>query len=177
MPNTSSNIKTATAKAAEKSSSAASTRVQRAPTALTPEQESAVISRYLVVADQERLQCINASPHNGSTISYISNLPKWVAPIHSFRPPTTLTTTRRTRLKTISPAGSRFHLSSPARETLYLPLTKGLQRRNAIARTEASIPSRTSTTIKSLHPTHSGPRIKRRKNPIPLKGVPSLEPP
>jgi hypothetical protein len=43
MPNTSSNIETTTVKVAKKSSKPAPTRVQRAPTALTPEQESAVI--------------------------------------------------------------------------------------------------------------------------------------
>ena len=49
MPNTFSNIETTTVKAAKKNSTPASTRVQRAPTALTPE-----FSRYLVLADQER---------------------------------------------------------------------------------------------------------------------------
>jgi hypothetical protein len=69
MPNTSSNINTSTVKPAKKSNEPAPARIPRAPTALTPEQESAVISRYLVLADQERLLGSNASFNNGSPTS------------------------------------------------------------------------------------------------------------
>ncbi len=68
--NTFSYIETTIVKPAKKSSAAAPTRHQHAPMALTPVQESAVISCYLFVADQERLQCINVFPNNGSTTSY-----------------------------------------------------------------------------------------------------------
>jgi hypothetical protein len=67
-PNTSTTIKnTFTVKITKKSSEPAPARIPHAPTALTPEQEFAVISHYLVLADQERLQRSNASLNNGST--------------------------------------------------------------------------------------------------------------
>jgi hypothetical protein len=69
MPNTSTKINTFTVKVAKKSSEPAPARIPRAPTALTPEQESAVISRYLVLADQERLLRSNASINTGSPTS------------------------------------------------------------------------------------------------------------
>jgi hypothetical protein len=69
MPNTSSNIKTTTVKATKKSPEPALARIPRAPTALTPEQESAVISSFLVLADQERLQRSSASANYESTPS------------------------------------------------------------------------------------------------------------
>jgi hypothetical protein len=53
-----------TGKVAKKSTEPAPAHIPRAPTALTPEQESAVISRYLVLADQERLLRSNASLNN-----------------------------------------------------------------------------------------------------------------
>jgi hypothetical protein len=55
------NIKTTTVKAVKKSFEPTPTRVPRAPTALTPKQESAVISPNLVLADQERIQRSHAS--------------------------------------------------------------------------------------------------------------------
>ncbi len=66
MPNTSFNIKNTTVKPAKKSTEPAPARIPRAPTALTPEQESAVILRNIVLADQERLQRSNAWVNNGS---------------------------------------------------------------------------------------------------------------
>jgi hypothetical protein len=63
-PNTSTTINTSTVKVTKKSTEPAPARIPRAPTALTPEQESAVISRYLALADQERLQRSNASVNN-----------------------------------------------------------------------------------------------------------------
>ncbi len=68
-PNTSTNINSSTVKIAKKSTEPAPARIPRAPTALTPEQESAVISRYLVLADQECLLRSNASLNNGSPTS------------------------------------------------------------------------------------------------------------
>jgi hypothetical protein len=68
-PNTSTNINTSTVKIAKKSTEPAPARIPRTPTALTPEQESAVISRYLVLADQERLLRSNASLNNGRPTS------------------------------------------------------------------------------------------------------------
>ena len=69
MPNTSPSINTSTVKIAKMSSEPALTRIPRAPTALTPERESAVISRFLVLTDQERLLRSNASLNNGSPTS------------------------------------------------------------------------------------------------------------
>jgi hypothetical protein len=69
MPNTLSNIETPTVKPAKKSTEPVPARIPRAPTALTPEQESAVISRYLVLADQESLLRSYASYNNGSPTS------------------------------------------------------------------------------------------------------------
>jgi hypothetical protein len=66
-PNTSTTINTSTVKVTKKSTEPAPARIPRAPTALTPEHESAVISHYLVLADQERLQRSNASVNNGSS--------------------------------------------------------------------------------------------------------------
>jgi hypothetical protein len=43
------------------SSEPAPTRIQRTPTALTPEQESAIISRSIIIANKERLHRSNAS--------------------------------------------------------------------------------------------------------------------
>jgi hypothetical protein len=54
-PNTPTSINTSSVKIAKKSTEPTPVRIPRAPTALTPEQESATISRYLVLADQERL--------------------------------------------------------------------------------------------------------------------------
>jgi hypothetical protein len=68
-PNTSTNINTSTVKIAKKSTEPAPARIPRAPTALTPEQESAVISRYLVLADQESLLRSNTSLNNGRPTS------------------------------------------------------------------------------------------------------------
>jgi hypothetical protein len=68
-PNTSTTINTSTVKVAKESTEPAPDRIPRAPTALTPEQESAVISRYVVLADQERLLRSNASLNNGSPTS------------------------------------------------------------------------------------------------------------
>jgi hypothetical protein len=68
-PNTSTNINSSTVKITKKSTELAPARIPRAPTALTPEQESAVILRYLVLADQERLQRSNDSVNNGSPTS------------------------------------------------------------------------------------------------------------
>jgi hypothetical protein len=69
MPTTSSYTGTIKVKAAKKSTKPVSARIPRAPTALTPEQESAVISRYIVLADQERHLCSNASLNDGSPTS------------------------------------------------------------------------------------------------------------
>jgi hypothetical protein len=68
-PNTSGIINTSTVKITKKSTEPVPARIPHAPTALTPEQESAVISRNLVLADQERLHCSNASLNNGSPTS------------------------------------------------------------------------------------------------------------
>jgi hypothetical protein len=68
-PNTPTNINTSTVKIAKKSTKPTPARIPRAPTALTPEQESAVMSRYLVLANQERLLRSNASLNNGSPTS------------------------------------------------------------------------------------------------------------
>ncbi len=176
MPNTSFNIETTKVKPAKKSSESAPTCVQCAPTALTPEQESAVKSCYLILADQERLQFINVSHNNGSTTSYKHKSSKWVAPTHFSRHPKALTIRRRTRLKTISPTGSRFPQSFHATETLYLPPTKGLRRRNALVPTGTAIKSRARPTIKSPHPTHSRSRPEPPKASTATRGV-SLKPP
>ena len=66
-PNTFSNIETPKVRSTKESSEPAPTRVQRTPTVLTHEQESAVISRYLDLAVQERLQRSNASAIYNST--------------------------------------------------------------------------------------------------------------
>jgi hypothetical protein len=67
MPNISSKIETTKVKLTKKSSEPAPTRVQSTPTAMTPEQESAVISRYLNLVVQERLHSSNASAVYNST--------------------------------------------------------------------------------------------------------------
>jgi hypothetical protein len=61
IPNTSSNIQTTKVQPAKKSSEPTPTRVQRTQMALTPEQVSAIISRSIIIANQERLQRSNAS--------------------------------------------------------------------------------------------------------------------
>jgi hypothetical protein len=54
----------------------------------------------------------------------IMNLPKWVAPIHFTRPPTTLTTMPRTSFKTISPTG--FRNSTPDKDIQDTQICLGL---------------------------------------------------
>jgi hypothetical protein len=66
-PNTPTNINTSTVKITKKSTEPTpAARIPCVPTALTPEQESAVISRNLVLADQELLLRSSASLNNGS---------------------------------------------------------------------------------------------------------------
>ena len=112
------------------SSEPAPTRVQHTPTALTPEQESAVISRYLDLAVQERLQSSNASAIYDSTSPNEHELTKLVAPIH-FSKPRTINHNAKNKLRDNITHRITFSPITPARETLHFPPTKGLPRRNA----------------------------------------------
>jgi len=129
-PNTPTNINTSTVKIAKKSTKPTPARIPRAPTALTPEQESAVMSRYLVLANQERLLRSNASLNNGSPTSNEHESTEMGRPHSLLQAPTKFTTTRRPSSNTISATGSHSHPSFHASKTSHSPPSKNRQRNN-----------------------------------------------
>jgi hypothetical protein len=129
MPNTSTNNETTNKYPTEKSLEPTPNRFQHTPIALTPEQESAVISLSVIIANQERLQRSNASPNNGSTDPNEHESTK-KGRSHSFLK-ASYNINCNTKAKTTSPAGPPSLSSSQEGEAIHLTPTKRLQRRNA----------------------------------------------
>jgi hypothetical protein len=146
--------------------------------ALTPEQESAVISRYLVLADQERLERSHASPNFEGTTPNKHKSTEMARSHSILKTSDKINHNAKNKLKDNITRRITFNPSSHARETLNLPPSKVLQRRNYLeaTATATAITTRTSTAIKLQHPTHSRSRMKRLKISTQTRGV-SLEPP
>jgi hypothetical protein len=155
-PNTpTTNINTSTVKIAKKSTEPTPACILRAPTALTPEQESAVISRHPVLADQERLLRSYATLNNGSPTSNEHESTEMGRPHSLLQAPTKFTTTRRPSSNTISATGSHSHPSFHASETSHSPPTKSRRRNKELVATRRTTTSTSASRIKSTNPTHS----------------------
>ncbi|KAI2510442.1 hypothetical protein MHU86_4015 [Fragilaria crotonensis] len=154
---------------------------QHTATALTPEQESAVISRFLETINQERLQgqdtnnrvnyACELSYEAGSTdMGRSHSLSIKTAPSTTSQPPNSKT------FKTIMRAIPSLPPSSRAKKTSNSPPTKGLSRTNVSDSILTSKPSRSRTTMKSRNATLSRFRRRTPKTSTTTRGVSSKPP-